>query len=153
MGRRHRAATHIQACYRRHAVLRTLEALNTLATVIQSNFHGHRARKVLAQRGMQIAIWGLNVDQREDLAQRWSAILPGSPSPVKAAPPPASPEKPELAPPAPQVPSGSAMEEQPRQPQVPEKRREPLKKRRQKQRAPGETARSTSTAAGSHRAR
>ena len=46
---RQQAAVHIQACYRRHTVRRTLRALNHLSTIIQKNARGRASRRYVAE--------------------------------------------------------------------------------------------------------
>ena len=145
LGRRHAAAVHIQACYRRHTVLRTLTALNTLATVIQCNYRGLIARRKLISEGVRLAGMGLTTDQRDDLAHRWAGILPGPPSP----PTPVTKHSSEMVPRVIEIDTSVAEAAsgalQPTN--VLEQRRQPMRKRRTKQRLPGDTSRSGSNAA------
>ena len=97
---RQKAATHIQACARRHTVLRTLHALNHLATIIQKNARGRAARcrvaEILDTGDLNAAgkpKQMISEVQRVELASRWANLMQGEVAPL----PEPSPDPKELA--------------------------------------------------------
>ena len=80
--RRHAAATHIQACYRRRTVSQTLTALNHLATIIQAGARGRQGRMRAEEKADTRQNKSLISEvQRVELANRWAGVLDPSPPP------------------------------------------------------------------------
>ena len=82
---RHKAATHIQACFRRRFVRRTLGVLNEAATIIQKAARGRADRLRLAREGKVVVGNRFTEEQRQQLANRWAGILPDEGDPAVAA--------------------------------------------------------------------
>ena len=111
-----------------------LGALNHLATIIAAGARGRAGRRRVAQLRPP-SPEAMTAEQRQELAQRWAGVLPASPSPTKKSAPARAPLRPAAPPDA----------ERARQ-------RQPLKKKRVKQRIGGgagdkSTARSTAATA------
>ena len=84
--RRQKAAIHIQSCYRRYHVRRTLRALNHLTTIIQKHARAMIARVRVAEV-IRTGAFGdkpkpremISEVQRVELANRWASVFDPSP--------------------------------------------------------------------------